>query len=272
MTFQDYLDSVLPSNTGTKRSYITAINIIDELIAINNNFNLDCSSISDIRDPYLIERITDFVAEQEDNYRANRPSIFDSGKSNQTSYPRKRFCTAAIRKLGDYINLECCREASSIMLASVHDGDALSRKLLKKFQINDRGTDKEVQTTRRIGQNIFRAMLLQLYNSACCITGIDVPDVLRASHIIPWAEKRDTRLNPQNGLCLSATYDAAFDKHLISFDEDYRMILSPQIKELYSSEAFKTHFLSFEGKHISLPAAYRPSQQYLEEHRSKLIV
>lgn len=114
-------------------------------------------------------------------------------------------------------------------------------------------------------------MLLEIYDSKCCLTGIDVPEVLRASHIIPWAEKKNTRLNPENGLCLSATYDAAFDRHLISFDEEYRLILSPALKENYTSEAFNTHFGAYEGKQITLPARFIPSQEYLQYHRRELV-
>lgn len=220
----------------------------------------------------MIERIIDYIAEEEDKYRHGESSIFDLGKSTQTSYPRKRFCTAAIRRLGEFVNLICCEDATDIMRSSTQKGSKLSSDLLKRFHINDKGTDKEIRAKRRVGQNIFRAMLLEIYDAKCCITGIDIPEVLRASHIVPWAECIDTRLNPENGLCLSATYDAAFDKHLITIDEDYRLVLSPVLKEEYTSEAFKTHFLKYEGTTIALPSMFKPSQDYLSKHRAKLIV
>lgn len=72
---------------------------------------------------------------------------------------------------------------------------------------------------------------IDIYEYRCCLTGIEVPEVLRASHIIPWSGSKNTCLNPENGLCLSASYDAAFDKHLITFDEDYRLVLIPVIKK-----------------------------------------
>ena len=133
------------------------------------------------------------------------------------------------------------------------------------------GTEKEVRAKHRLGQDMFRHMLLDIYKSKCCVCGLEIPEVLRASHIVPWSEREDTRLDPANGLCLSATYDAAFDKHLITFDEDYRLVLSPTLKDVYSSEAFKTHFLNYEGKKISLPSIFIPSQVFLEEHRERLI-
>ena len=60
--------------------------------------------------------------------------------------------------------------------------------------------------------------------------GFSLADIFRASHISPWAEDEKDRLNSENGLCLSATYDAAFDRHLISFDEHHRFIVSKDIK------------------------------------------
>ena len=60
--------------------------------------------------------------------------------------------------------------------------------------------------------------------------GFSLADILRASHISPWAEDEKNRINPENGMCLSATYDAAFDRHLISFDEHYRLVVSKDIK------------------------------------------
>ena len=67
------------------------------------------------------------------------------------------------------------------------------------------------------------------------------PDIRRASHISEWAEGEANRLNPENGLCLSATYDAAFDRHLISFDEHYRLIVSKAIKDQYTDAAAKSY-------------------------------
>lgn len=271
-SFDDYLKIYYPAqNSGARSSYMNAIRIIDELFEQRDVFNLNNKSLFEIRDPHLISRIADYVAQEEDLYRQGENSLFDLGKSTQTSYPKKRFCTAAIRRLEDFINYYCENEAINIMTTSVPNGSKLSSKLSKQFDVNDKGTEREIKTKQRIGQNIFRAILLDLYDSKCCLTGIDIPEVLRASHIISWAENVKTRLNPENGLCLSATYDAAFDKYLISFDENYRMILSPIIKEAYTSTAFQTYFRDFEGKQINLPQTYKPSQEYLAKHRTKLI-
>ena len=72
---------------------------------------------------------------------------------------------------------------------------------------------KEVlrQRKERVDQRYFRRMILRTYKSTCCLTGIAVPDLLIASHIVPWADDPKNRLNPCNGLCLNALHDKAFD-------------------------------------------------------------
>ena len=83
------------------------------------------------------------------------------------------------------------------------------------------------------------------------------------------AEQRELqRLEERNAL---PTYDAAFDKHLISFDDDYRMIVSKEIKEYYTNEITKSYFENYEGKQITLPSLYLPSKKLLEKHRSLIV-
>ena len=113
-------------------------------------------------------------------------------------------------------------------------------------------------------------MILTTYEGCCCITGLNIKDVLRASHIVPWAEDEPNRLNPANGLCLSATYDAAFDRHLISFDEDYRLIFSPTLSEHFTNQAFQDQFKTFEGRRLTLPLRFQPDPALMQSHRDKL--
>lgn len=270
--FKQYLSSRYPSTSGTTTSYLNAINIIDRLFIQLDVFNLNGLSLFEIKDPNLMAQIIDYVDQEEDRYRKHEASIFDLVSSTQTSYPKNRFCTGAIHALGRYINIITEAEAIELMVASRTSGLTLSKRLIQKFHIDNAETEREVKVNQRIGQDIFRALLLRIYNQRCCLTGIDIPEVLRASHIIPWAENIKNRLNPENGLCLSATYDAAFDKHLISLDENYRLILSPVIKEYYTSEAFNTHFLKLEGRMIEIPEMYLPSQKFLNEHCNKLVI
>ena len=85
-----------------------------------------------------------------------------------------------------------------------------------------------------------------------------------------WAEDKANSLKPENGLCFSATYDAAFNRHLISFDEHYRLIVSKAIKDHYTDAAANSYFINFEGQKMSLPAKFLPSQALLAKHRALL--
>jgi len=93
------------------------------------------------------------------------------------------------------------------------------------------GIERVVQTKVRVTQSRFRKWILSIYGGKCCVSGLAVPQLLQASHISDWSEDKLNRMNPSNGLCLSATYHAAFDSHLITFDDDYRMVLSKSIRD-----------------------------------------
>jgi predicted restriction endonuclease len=94
-----------------------------------------------------------------------------------------------------------------------------------------RSTEAERLVIQRVGQDIFRQALLRYWNGRCPLTGITDPSLLRASHIVPWAECRTDahRLDVHNGLLLSALWDAAFDGGLVSFDGDGCPLCAPTL-------------------------------------------
>jgi hypothetical protein len=94
-----------------------------------------------------------------------------------------------------------------------------------------RTTEAEQLVIRRIGQDVFRESLLAYWGGRCPLTSIAEPELLRASHIIPWAECESDaeRLDVHNGLLLSALWDAAFDRGLVSFDDDGAPLFSPRL-------------------------------------------
>lgn len=133
------------------------------------------------------------------------------------------------------------------------------------------GETRSSYVKTRVNQNFFRQVILANYQSKCAVTGIEIPALLIASHIIPWSENKEERLNPANGICLSALYDKAFDKHLISFDEDYRMILSTNLKEHCTKNYYQNHFGKLEGEKMILPERGLPSLKFLEWHRESIL-
>jgi len=131
-------------------------------------------------------------------------------------------------------------------------------------------TEKVVTVKTRLGQQFFRQSVLASYNSCCCITGNPVPELLIASHILPWGKYPEQRLNPRNGLCLAQTQDAAFDKGLITLDEDYRLVLSPYLREYLPNDSLTRNFLDYEGKQIVMPEKFPPDAEFMQKHREEV--
>lgn len=96
---------------------------------------------------------------------------------------------------------------------------------------NLRGETKLREIKTRVNQNVFRQIVVSNYSGKCAISGIDLPELLFASHIVPWSINEDERLNPENGICLSALYDKAFDQGLITVNEDYKILLSDKLRK-----------------------------------------
>ncbi|MFV8356299.1 HNH endonuclease [Flavobacterium sp. XS1P32] len=123
---------------------------------------------------------------------------------------------------------------------------------------------REVKT--RVNQSVFRQMVLTNYNTQCAITGIDIPELLLASHIVPWSKNENERLNPENGICLSALYDKAFDKGLIGVNSSYQVILSNSLKKKKETSFYQNHFVSIENQRIVDGIKYLPRKEFLEFH------
>lgn len=106
--------------------------------------------------------------------------------------------------------------------------EKISRKLADRESFD---TEVARLIRQRVGQDIFRQALLDYWQGCCAVTGIDLPEILRASHAKPWAacETDEERLNVYNGFLLSANLDALFDRGLISFAEDGQLICSSRL-------------------------------------------
>nr|WP_245008582.1 HNH endonuclease [Paracoccus marcusii] len=99
-------------------------------------------------------------------------------------------------------------------------------------------TEAERLVVQRIGQDIFRTSLMDYWQGRCPLTGITDRPLLRASHIVPWKDctTNAERLNVHNGLLLSALWDAAFDRGLVTFDEEGQPEFSPALSEAARNE------------------------------------
>lgn len=103
------------------------------------------------------------------------------------------------------------------------------------------------------------------------MSGLSEPRLLIASHIIPWSKDKANRLNPSNGLCLSAIHDRAFDKGLITLTDDFKVVVSKELKR--KKESFVTEvLLPLEGRMIEPPERFAPQPEFVTWHRNELFI
>lgn len=134
------------------------------------------------------------------------------------------------------------------------------------------GATKAVQIQARIRQSFFRKAVLSSYRQRCCITSISEPRLLVASHIVPWKADEKNRLNPRNGLCLSALHDKAFDRGLITITDKFRVQVSPALYAFDREPFIKETLLSLNGKPIMLPEKFAPDAAFLKWHREEIFL
>ena len=131
------------------------------------------------------------------------------------------------------------------------------------------GLSRISSVTVRVNQAFFRTAVLAAYDSTCCITGLAVPVLLNASHIVPWRIDVRNRTNPRNGLCLNAVHDRAFDRGLITVTPDYKVHICSALrnsKERAVSEFFSQHH----GSKIKLPDHFTPDPNFLDYHNKMI--
>ena len=146
--------------------------------------------------------------------------------------------------------------------SKISNQGVISKKRKKNYK-KPNTTERKGLVTSRVGQGYYRQQIIEKWGGRCPITGINIQSILIASHIVPWSESSDDeRLDVENGILLSPSYDALFDKHLISFENDGNIIISTKV----SLDNKNKIGLSPEIK-IQVTDGMSP---YLERHRKKL--
>ena len=151
-------------------------------------------------------------------------------------------------------------------------GVSLPDAPLREFELRVAGlprtTEAERLVVERIGQDIFRARLMNYWQGRCPLTGIGDEALLRASHIIPWAECESDaeRLDVHNGLLLSALWDAAFDRALVTFDEMGKPEFSPDLSEQARAELRWNAPISLTDEHHRRLARHRERARRLNHN------
>ncbi|MDV2989007.1 MAG: HNH endonuclease [Dehalogenimonas sp.] len=160
-------------------------------------------------------------------------------------------------------NWEALAYQSESILAHYRDIPLEESAKINNTDLPPVGKERESLIKIRVNQSFFRQMVMASYDSKCCVTGISVPELLVAGHIVPWSVDESNRLNPCNGLCLNSLHDAAFDKGLMTITPEYRIKLSSVLKEDKNTSLW---FNRFDGAKITLPKKFVPSTEFIEYH------
>ena len=126
-------------------------------------------------------------------------------------------------------------------------------------------SESERTIVARRGQSFFRRAVLANFEEQCCITGIADPRLLNASHIKPWQSDELNRHNPANGFALSATFDRAFDRGLVTIEPDLVVRVSSTLLDS-TSERTRTYFRPYHGELIRKPTRFMPDPVLLAWH------
>ena len=216
----------------------------------------------------IIGRTNNSVALRLVNFAACDPYIINSGRTGMPGgIPVCKPIWNEYAGDREKLFIEAQRIKASLLQKSIE-------KTLNITKNDLEGKDREAVVRQRINQSVFRTMILSNYERRCAVTGINIPDLLVAGHIIPWSNcTPQQRLDPENGICLSSLYDKAFDKGLITISpDDYTICLSSALYEYKSQEYFERHFGCINGKRITMPIEHQPNRDFLVYHRDKIFI
>ncbi len=213
----------------------------------------------------LMNRTENAVALRLVNFAACDPYIINSGRTGMPGG------LSVCMPIWD----EFANNKEDLFLEAEKIRNRIQKKTFEQsLKINDsqlKGVDIMAFVKQRVNQNAFRAMILNNYDSRCAITGISVPELLVASHIVPWAVNEKERLNPENGICFSALYDKAFDQGLITISpDDYTVCLSSALREYKTQDYFDKYFGCIAGQPLTIPIEHRPNRDFLAYHRDRI--
>lgn len=139
--------------------------------------------------------------------------------------------------------------------------------LQRNYEVSD---NEATAKNRGKYQEIFRKKIIfPNYDYQCAITGINTLSLLRAAHIVRWADNKKERLNPQNGICLSVLADACFEKGFIKIDTDYKVRIADEAKR---DQILYQEISKYDGSKITLPKLKekRPAKRFLLEHQNRI--
>lgn len=218
----------------------------------------------------LLDRTPSAVAMKLVNFASLDPSITATGRAglgNASNLDREVW--KEFHANWEALATECAR--LRLRLRAKH-GQA-EHVLSEEFELGElsdfTGETRLALTSQRIKQQFFRRAVLSSYRERCCMSGLSEARLLVASHIVPWSKDKANRLNPSNGLCLSALHDKAFDCGLLTLSDDFRIVLSAALQR--SDNRFvREVLLPLKGQPIDLPERFVPDRSLIARHRKEV--
>ncbi len=212
-----------------------------------------------------LERSSSSLAMKMLNFASLDPMIIDSGRHGLGN------ASNADREVWQEFHRDWAKLALEGQLY-LKSAKVISTKELPKIEPCDfTGETKKSSVEVRLKQSFFRQAVMSSYQGRCCMTGLADQRLLIASHIIPWSKDKTNRLNPSNGLCLSALHDKAFDQGLITVLPNWRIRVSKHLAES-KNEFCKMAITLLEGKKIELPEKFLPAEEFLIYHNNNIFL
>lgn len=211
-----------------------------------------------------INRTPSAVAMKACNFASLDSAIRQKGLSNVSRSDRELW--ASFMKNSESISAE----TEAVFHKRIVSKSVIPAELLPAIPEGSTESVREVRV-RRV-QGFFRKSVLVSYNNQCAISGLSMPQLIIASHIIPWSENKKRRADPTNGIALNALYDKAFDKGFMTFDDNLQVVLSKHlVNSLRNNKNTKTLF-DIEGQALKLPFRFHPDIAAIEHHREHIFI
>lgn len=144
--------------------------------------------------------------------------------------------------------------------------DAVGERWVEEF-IRSRPTESKRLVRVRLVQSFFRDAVLSSYEYRCAMCRLDLPELLNASHIIPWKDNVGRRADPRNGLALCSIHDRAFDRGFLTVSGTYQVLTSVRAKMNAPCRLHQVALLDIEGQTLALPKRFLPDEEALAYHR-----
>ena len=217
----------------------------------------------------LIGRTPSAVAMKLVNFASVDPAITSSGRSGLGN------ASSADREVWDEFHADWQRlayESQQIVRALRGENEAdEDDNQSEEADADYTGETKRQIVETRIKQSFFRKAVLSSYQGKCCMTGLADARLLLASHIVPWSKDKPNRLNPRNGLCLSALHDKAFDRGLITVLPNLKIEVSKTMRS--SKDSFFTNSIGkLHGSAIQSPEKFAPDKTFLDWHNKNIFL